>query len=273
MSSILFSDDVDKTCLDEMVESIAGDAADDEVQNEIHPELAFRYVSNNVLVGTRGAGKTFFVMTQMVKLSLLSKEELPHPISQFYFSSDKEYDSTVAKFETNIDPSLQLIKIKHKDTFKTVRLIEQTKAKFQKHLLKEAEGPRENDEGEEEEGEEEEDPDWIYNALNIPRTCEEVPHTIVFIDDCMNLLHTDKKLVKLLLQNRQPKITYFLALQEITGIPTSIKANMDLFLLFGGYTPQKFSLIIRQIPHGGDVKLLWEKYKVLTKNQYIKFTF
>jgi hypothetical protein len=262
MSKIIFSSEREKSPLDEIVDDFACGTDDDEVQNQIHPELDFSYCSINVEFGLRGSGKTHYTMAQISKMSLLPPEELPHPITQVYISSDKEYDPTIAKFEPNIDPRVQLIKIKQKDTYETMRLIEQTKATFQSVLL-----------GHKSEDDEEEDTDWIYQALNIPNTCKEVPHTIVFIDDCINLLHSDKKLFKILFQNRQPKITYFLALQDITGIPPSMKANMDMLVLFGGFTPQKFAVLINQIPHGGDRVELWQKYKELTKNQYIIFRF
>ncbi|KAA6336158.1 MAG: hypothetical protein EZS28_052898, partial [Streblomastix strix] len=62
------------------------------------------------------------------------------------------------------------------------------------------------------------------------------PHTIVLFDDAMSIFKNKQlPLFKKLFKNRQPRITYFLCLQDIIGLDASIKANVDTIYFFGGF--------------------------------------
>jgi hypothetical protein len=94
---------------------------------------------------------------------------------------------------------------------------------------------------------------------------DDVPHTVIFIDDCIDLLSKRGSLFKKLFENRQSKITYFLGLQDVQGIPPSMKSNMDMLILFGGFSKQKFNILFYQIPMDMATKDAYEEYQSLSK--------
>jgi hypothetical protein len=116
-----------------------------------------------------------------------------------------------------------------------------------------------------------ENEDWTREALNWGS--DELPHRLIIIDDCIGILRQQGALFKLLFENRQARITYFLCLQDIQGIPPSMKSNMDCLVLFGGFPAQKFNVLFYQIALDTDRKTLFEKYKKLSKRQYMKIDF
>ena len=77
----------------------------------------------------------------------------------------------------------------------------------------------------------------------------------------------------MLFENRQPRITYFLALQDTTGIGTQIKQNIDSLFFFGGFSRLKFSHMFSQISTDVDKEDLWRGYMTLTKREAIIFSF
>jgi hypothetical protein len=108
------------------------------------------------------------------------------------------------------------------------------------------------------------------NLLDLHRN---VPHTIIFIDDCIDLLSRRGELFKKLFENRQSKITYFLGLQDVQGIPSSMKSNMDSLTLFGGFSKQKFNSLFYQIPMDDDREAVYYEYRMLLKNERMMISF
>ncbi|KAA6390499.1 MAG: hypothetical protein EZS28_013975 [Streblomastix strix] len=80
------------------------------------------------------------------------------------------------------------------------------------------------------------------------------PHTLVLFDDAMSVFKNKQlPLFKKLLKNRQPRITYFLCLQDIIGLDANIKANIDTIYFFGEFNRQKFNLFYQSsIPFDKD---------------------
>ena len=95
------------------------------------------------------------------------------------------------------------------------------------------------------------------------------------LDDCQNMFAkrtgANDKLFKMLFENRQPKITYFLTMQDPKHLDTSLKQNLDSCWLFGGFTEHKFKYLMFDIPHENDLIEIWDAYRGLTKNQAIIF--
>jgi hypothetical protein len=104
------------------------------------------------------------------------------------------------------------------------------------------------------------------SELNVLDITNDIPHTIIFIDDCIDLLTKRGPLFKKLFENRQPRITYFLGLQDVQGIPPSMKSNMDSLVLFGGFPKQKFNSLFYQIPLDEDRENMYQSYYQLKKN-------
>jgi hypothetical protein len=113
----------------------------------------------------------------------------------------------------------------------------------------------------------------LMDKLNLYNMEVQLPHTAIFIDDCIDLFHHRGELFKKLFENRQPRITYFLGLQDITGIPPSLKSNMDSLILFGGFPRQKWNQLFYQIPINRDKETFFAKYSELKKTEYLIITF
>jgi hypothetical protein len=246
---------------------------EDELQSVIDPELFFKYNSVNVLIGKRGSGKTHFVMKEVLKLSILqekgisdsrdqrSQEFYDRPrFSQFYYSSDKAFDDTFEHLKQLIRPTIQIHKISHGDTCELITLLSKTKSLIEGLSA----GIKDDDD---------DDEDFLNKALE-SEDLDRKPHTIILIDDCLNLFTSKRtELYKKLFENRQSRITFFLALQDPSGIPTSLKNNMDSLVLFGGVSRLKFTVLFNQIPFTQDRESVYDLYKRMGKNDYIILDF
>jgi hypothetical protein len=226
----------------------------DEIQNVIDPSLNFRYNSVNILIGQRGSGKTHFALKEVLKLGVLPD---CGNYSQVYYASNKARDDTFNKFQPLIEKTnLELIQIKHDELGDVIDMLSQTKDILCKEKPNCGSGSVSLP--------------WSNQALNW--TDKELPHSIIIIDDCIGLFK-DPKIYKYLFENRQTRITYFLSVQDPQAIPPSLKANMDCLVLFGGFSPQKFNVLFYQIALDTDRKILYQKYKMLNKNQYMLVDF
>jgi hypothetical protein len=95
-----------------------------------------------------------------------------------------------------------------------------------------------------------------------------VGHTIIFFDDCINLFTKTSPLAKRLYENRQALITYILAMQDVHGVSSSMKTNINTLVLFGGFSAAKFNSLFYQVPLPIEKKEFYQKYKDLSPNQY-----
>jgi len=104
-----------------------------------------------------------------------------------------------------------------------------------------------------------------------------IVHTLVLFDDCIEIFakrsKENKELFRMMFENRQPKITYFLALQDPIGINTQIKQNIDSLWFFGGFNRMKFSQMFQQISVDVEKEDLWNAYIRLSKRNALIFSF
>jgi hypothetical protein len=85
------------------------------------------------------------------------------------------------------------------------------------------------------------------------------------LDDAINILQAAKfkKVQNLLFQNRQPRLTIFICVQDIFGVPIKIRRNCDSVWIFAGITDRMaFGMMMRQLGVE-NVKALWENYRSL----------
>ena len=231
-----------------------------ELQTEIHPEVFFRRNSVNLLIGKKGSGKTYNVFREIIKLRHVPN----HNYTKLLYVSDKAYDPTYDRLKHLIPLTVE--KVRYEKAAEAIQRI--SEAKVAVH-------------------------DIIHNDINLDDITEEskqniqnllgseidkskqVFHTIVLLDDCQNIFdhktRQNEKLFKLLFENRQPKITYFLTMQDPKHLDSSLKQNLDSCWFFGGFTEHKFKYLMSDIPHEGDLYQVWESYRELTKNQAIIF--
>jgi hypothetical protein len=245
--------------IDKEIDSFLEKTKNDEIQGESAPNIFFRYNSVNVIIGQRGSGKTHYVLREVFKL-------LQHPesgYSTFLYSSSKiASDDTVEKFKPLFEDTPLVIQIiNHEETSGIIDVLAEAKKTFNE--LKKL-GPEAMD-----------SPKYLdtLQKLNIMDLNGNTPHTIIFMDDCIDLLTKRGSLFKNLFENRQPKITYFLGLQDVHGIPPSMKCNVDSLVLFGGFSKQKFNSLFYQIPMDDDREEVYKLYKKLLKTDKMILSF
>ena len=231
--------------LNELLEYENFDAKNDEVQNIIHPDISFKYNSVNLVIGRRGSGKTHMIMMEALKIAILTKLIYREPsqvysvYTQIHYITDKVRDDTFNKFAPYIKQTgLTLEWHKTEEALQLIRAIAQSKAEIA-------------------------DPNTDPDLKREDATCLNmrlqpppkgihpdciIPHTLIIFDDCIGLFKKDTPLSKLLFENRQSRITYFLLLQDVQGISPSMKANIDSLTVFGGFPKNKWNILMYQMP-------------------------
>jgi hypothetical protein len=78
----------------------------------------------------------------------------------------------------------------------------------------------------------------LLQTLDLDEFVGDIPHTAILLDDAINILNDNKfKHVRdLLFQNRQPRLTVFICVQDIYGVPVQLRRNCDTIFLFAGMT-------------------------------------
>ena len=251
--------------LEKLIESMVKkrDAAPDEVQGLIDPEIYFRYNSVNLVIGKRGSGKTYTTLREIMKLPLTGHTEF----TQVHYVTDKVRDDTVDKFKDafaqnhlffNWVPTRnaeQLIVALAKA--KALKKEEQSAEDYRALCKALSSDPLSDDE----EDDEYSSPDDMDDKL---------PHTIIIFDDCIGLFKKDTTLSKKLFENRQSRITYFLLLQDVTGLSASMKANIDSLTFFGGFPQHKYNVLMYQLP---PVDIDYSFYSHLNNHEYTRIDF
>ena len=231
-----------------------------ELQTEIDPSLRFRRNSVNILIGKRGSGKTYNVFRELLKLKYIKN----HRYSKLLYITDKPNDPTFERIADELPFEVDICS--YADAVENIREIADAKAAVKEMLDKNIEPSMLEDDSKER----------IEWALGEPiDKIREIYHTAILMDDAQNIFQRRNKqnenLIKLLFENRQPKITYFICLQDAKGLDTSLKENADSIWVFGSFSQQKFSYTIRYIPTEEDKAKLWKKYQKLTRNQALIF--
>lgn len=228
----------------------------DELQTVIHPNLHFRRNSVNLLIGRRSSGKSFNVFREMIKLN-----PIKHDYSQLIYVTNKLSDDTFHKMKKLIN--LDKVKVKYEDAEECITKIIEAKEDYNEIVEKGLQNML--------------DPiyrDELLNTLNVNDFTRKSIHTAVLFDDAIEVFRNRKsKLFRMLFENRQPKITYFLCIQDPIGLDPSVKSNVDTVWIFGGFSPQKFNYVFQQINSPYDRETVYEKYKDLSMNQALIFDY
>ena len=231
-----------------------------ELQTEIHPEVFFRRNSVNLLIGKKGSGKTYNVFREIIKLRHVPN----HNYTKLLYVTDKAYDPTYERIKHLIP--LRVEKVRYINAADAIQNIAEAKVAVHdiiKHDINLDDLTEESKQN-------------IENLLGTTiNKNNNIYHSIVLLDDCQNIFdrktRQNEKLFKLLFENRQPKITYFLTMQDPKHLDSSLKQNLDSCWFFGGFTEHKFKYLMSDIPHEGDLLDVWEAYRELTKNQAMIF--
>jgi hypothetical protein len=250
--------------LDEYVDNLIADRIADTVddkykqlQTVIHPDIHFKYNSINLLVARRGKGKTYRVMKEIIKLSQL---ENFGGYTTFLYVSDKTNDSTVNEMIKLVKLKVRIVK--YDDLQPVLEDLIDAKAAYQdvleKDLYDEVSDKTKKD---------------LFTTLDLTNWVEETPHTIVLLDDAINVLKETKyrKIQNLLFQNRQPRLTIFICVQDIFGVPIKIRRNCDSVWIFSGLTDKyAFSMMLKQ---QGVTGINWEDYNQLQNREVLLISY
>jgi hypothetical protein len=214
--------------------AIKGIDKTEQLQSLIDPELNFRRNSINLYIGRRGSGKTFNVMRELIKLSQLPDKG---GYNSFIYCTDKSNDNTVKELLGMITVRTRIVKYADMPKFLT-DLIDAKNAYqevLDKHLQNQITDRCRED---------------LFKTLDLTSFTSSTPGTVILYDDAINIFKQvkNKVLLDLLHQNRQPRITYFLCLQDGFSLPPQIKRNLDTCIIFGGYNDtQMMSMLLRQL--------------------------
>ncbi|MDR2829473.1 MAG: hypothetical protein LBB45_00255 [Methanobrevibacter sp.] len=229
-----------------------------EIQSDIHEELLFKRNSINLLIGKRGSGKTFNVFRELIKLSQAGIKDY----KLFLYITDKTYDDTYNKMKKFID--IQTHMFNYEDALTFLPQFINAKSAYDEvletncaHLLTAQSKQR------------------ILETLYL-KEFEGLFHIIVLYDDAINIFKVNKYkvLLNLLFQNRQSKITYFLCIQDMFGIPPQVKANLDSLWLFGKFSDKgRFNYLMLQLGQSQKAEHIWNRYQELNHRQAIIFIF
>ena len=222
-------------------ELLAGkNTAEDEVQNMIHKDILIRYNSVTLLVGSRGSGKTYWLCRELAKIAYCPGNRY----SQVYYITDKQHDDTFEYIQKCIK-NLEIVWVSTKDALKVINALSYAKA----HMNE----------------------DEMYRKALNAEDFDCVPHTLIIFDDCIGLFTKQTALAKRLYENRQSRITYILALQDVQGISPSMKANIDGIAIWGGFPKHKWNILTYQLPSVDGLD--WETYSQLQKHDYMLVDF
>jgi hypothetical protein len=221
------------------------------LQTTIHPEISFKYNSINLLVARRGVGKTFNVMKELIILSQLPDNG---GYTTFLYVSDKTNDTTVNELIKLI--KLKVRQVSYQDVLKVMEDIIDAKSALEDAIRKDLVDHLS-----------EKTVKDLKSTLDLSNiSVAEIPHTAILLDDAINILKDpkNKKLMNLLFQNRQPRFTIFICVQDVFGLPPNIKRNCDAVWIFAGLTDKHaFGMMCRQLGLDDDVDRIWQKYKQL----------
>jgi hypothetical protein len=229
--------------------AIKTESSSSQLQSQVHPEILFRTNTINLLISRRGVGKTFTVLRELIKLS-----QLPHcaGYTTFLYVSDKTNDETV-------NDMVKLIKLKvRRVTYNDVLVVLQDLIDAKSALADALDKDVVSDLSRETVAD-------LMETLDLKSLdVNEVPHTAILLDDAINVLKEAKfkELRNLLFQNRQPRLTIFICVQDLFGLPVQLRRNCDTIFLFAGMTDKlAFGMMLNQLGIRSLVK--WEDYSKL----------
>jgi hypothetical protein len=214
------------------------------------------------MIGRRGSGKTYNVFREIGKLCEYQEKIKKNDFQYFIYVTNKTNDDTYNKMSEVIKLPTRMMRYDEALVYLPKFVLakgahdEVVEKKLQSLILEESKNE-------------------ILCQLGLDNFSECCFHTIILYDDAMNIFKAlkYKPLLNLLFENRQAKITYFLCIQDMFGIPPMIKANLDSLWLFGGFKDrQRFNYLMNQLGQD-NLEKLFVSYLKLKNNDVLAFIF
>jgi hypothetical protein len=233
----------------------------EQLQSVIDPELNFRRNSINLYIGRRGSGKTYNVLRELIKLSHLPDQG---GYNSFVYCTDKTNDNTVKELLGLIKLRVRVVTYADMKPFLTdlVNAKNAYEDVIANGLQDEITDERRED---------------LFNTIDDSDFTQQTPATAILYDDAINIFRKpkNKMLSDMLHQNRQPRITYFLCMQDAFALPPQIKRNLDTCVIFGGFNDnQMMSMLLRQLNSSSENNAtLMQIYNELTNREGLLFDY
>jgi hypothetical protein len=172
--------------------------------------------------------------------------------TQLLYVTEKVNDSTVNELINLI--KLKVHVIKYDNAFKVLDDIRECKTAYGQVLKNDLEDQLKSKSRAE-----------TLSSLDLDEFSEEVSHLICFFDNAINILKERKyKNLNLMFQNRQPKFTIFICLQDFFSLPPQLKRNADSIWIFTGFTDKTlFEMLVKQVGSFISSEELWDFYNEL----------
>jgi hypothetical protein len=193
-------------------------------------------------------GKTFTVMRELIKLS-----QLPNRggYTTLLYVTDKTNDETINELIKLI--KLKVRQVSYSNIIAVLKDLIDAKNAYadalDKNALRDLDVETQQD---------------LFQTLDLDHWSVEIPHTIILLDDAINVLRENKfkPLRDLLFQNRQPRLTVFICIQDLYGVPPQLRRNCDSVFLFAGMSDKSvFGMMTSQLGINGLIS--WEYYRTL----------
>jgi hypothetical protein len=219
------------------------------LQGIIHPEILFRYNTVNLLTSRKGAGKTYTVMRELIKLS-----QLPNYggyTTFIYVTDDETNDQTVNDMIGLI--KLKVRQVAYTDLLPVLRDLIDAKNAYSdvisNQIMNDISDSTKKD---------------LFTTLDLTGWTNEIPYTAILLDDAMDILRDNKykQVRELLFKTRHSQLTVFICVQDLYGVPVSIRRSCDAIFLFSGMTDMMiFNMMMKQLGLKG--MFTWEEYQNL----------
>ena len=205
----------------------------------IHPEVYLKYSSVNVFMGKQGTGKTFTLLKELVKLSLINSEKIDvHLI--VIVTRDGRQDDTLETVKDNI--TIPCVYVSYDNVIEYLHELVFYKLVYNKVISEHLEDSIC-----------EEQRDEILTALHIPDFTKQSLQEVIVFDDAAysNILSNHKcnstsEILSMIHEARHYKFIFCFCIQGVKSIPLPIKEQMTTLFLFPGFIRQKLFTIYNQ---------------------------
>ena len=230
-----------------------------ELINEIDPEIPTKYNSVNVFLGRAGSGKSFNILQTFAKIS----QVCPRTHLILYINKTGEpNDRTYSEIFSDLI-QIPIICCNYNNAvpiFENIRRYKELYQEIKDRNLENKIHPKQRKE--------------IFQNLYINNFDQDWLHTIVYFEDAHKnpLIYGKKDLyfISQLPLFRHDKVSYYFSLQVFTQFPTDIKTQITDLFLFPGYSSNQFKFILRNLNTTKDSGEILEMYQNLEKHGFLK---
>ena len=215
----------------------------------IHPEVFLKYSSVNVFMGKQGTGKTFTLMKELVKLSLIDCDV--HLIVMV--TRDGRQDDTLESVKDNI--TIPCVYVSYDNVVEYLHELVFYKLVYNKIISEHLEDSIDNEQRDE-----------VLEALHIDSFSRQSLQEVIVFDDAAYsaiLSKSGSEVISMIHEARHYKFIFCFCIQGVKSIPLPIKEQMTTLFLFPGFIRQKLFTIYNQ---SGITSLEYDEFRDLYHN-------